>query len=89
MLHISSLPLDLWGEAFYCAIYLLNRVKTRSVERKIPYEVWKGVSPNVSHVRVFESTVFVHIPKRKKRSMFDPKAVECHHVGYCESKKKG
>lgn len=67
MLHISSLPLDLWGEAFYCAIYLLNRVKTRSVERKIPYELWKGVSPNVSHVRVFESTVFVHIPKRKNK----------------------
>lgn len=38
MLHFSSLPLELWAEASYCAVYLLNRVATRSVEGKTPYE---------------------------------------------------
>ena len=86
MLHFSSLPLELWAKASNCAVYLLNRVATRSVEGKTPYEVWKGVKPNLSHVRVFGSTVFVHIPK-EKRSKFEPKAVKCHHVGYCETQK--
>lgn len=50
MLHFSSFPLELWAEASNCAVYLLNRVATRSVEGKTPYEVWKGVKPNLSHV---------------------------------------
>jgi transposase InsO family protein len=50
MLHFSSFPLELWAEASNCVVYLLNRVATRSVEGKTPYEVWKGVKPNLSHV---------------------------------------
>lgn len=65
---------------------MLNRVATKTVEGKSPYEVWKGVKPNVSHIRVLGSTVFLHIPK-EKRGKFDLKAVKCHHVGYCENKK--
>ncbi|KZS04595.1 Uncharacterized protein APZ42_032417 [Daphnia magna] len=30
--------------------------------------------------------LFVHIPK-EKRGKFDPKAVKCYHVGYCETQK--
>jgi hypothetical protein len=49
------------------------------IEGKTPYEVWKGMKPNVSHIRVFRSTVFVHILK-EERGSFDFKAVK-RYVG--------
>ncbi len=86
MLHSSSLPLELWAEAANCAVYILNRVATKAVEGKTPYEVWRGVKPNVSHIREFGSIVYVHI-RKEKRDKFEPKSVKCIHVGYCETQK--
>lgn len=81
MLHFAKLPLELWAEACNCAVYLLNRVAIKAVEDNTPFEIWKGMKPNVSHVRVF-----VHIPK-EKRSKLDRKPIKCDHVGYCENQK--
>lgn len=85
MLHAANLPTELWAEAVNCAVYLQNRVAVKGTE-KTPYQVWKGVKPNVSHLRVFGSTVFVQVP-RDERAKFDRKANKCIHVGYCETRK--
>ena len=84
MLHHSSLPLELWAEASNFAVYILNRVVGRSVGGKTPYEVWRGVKPNVSHIREFGSSVYVNIPKEGK---CEPKPLKCVHVGFCEAQK--
>ena len=87
MLHSAEDPVYLWAEAVSCAIYLQNRsVNKSSVTGRTPYETWKGVKPNISHLRVFGSEVFVHVPKGK-RGKFDPKAIKCLHMGYCETQK--
>ena len=65
MMHFASLPLSLWAEACNTAVYLLNRAATKSVDGKTPFEIWKGMKPNLSHIRVFGSTLYVHIPKEK------------------------
>ena len=38
---------------------MLNRSSTKGIKGKTPYEKWNGRKPNVSHLKVFESIVFV------------------------------
>jgi hypothetical protein len=80
MLHSSGLPTELWAEACSCAVYLQNRMAVKGVDGKTPYEVWNGVKPNLSHLRIFGSDVFLLIP-RDERGKFDPKPIKCQHVG--------
>ena len=86
MMHFASLSLSLWAEACNTAVYLLNRAATKSVDGKTPFEIWKGMKPNLSHIRVFGSTLYVHIPK-ENRGKLDLKSIKCCHVGYCETQK--
>ena len=51
MLHAAiSLPIELWAEASNTAVHIKNRVVSRSREGKTPYEIWKGIKPNLSHL---------------------------------------
>ena len=86
MLHSSGLPTKLWAEACSCAVYVQNWMAVKGVDGKTPYEGWNGVKPNLSHLRIFGSDVFLLIP-RDERGKFDPKAIKCQHVGYCETQK--
>lgn len=63
MLHSADLNVELWAEACNCAFHILNQLATKTVENKTPYEIWKGVKPNLSHLRVFFSAIYVHIQK--------------------------
>lgn len=64
----TECPNYLWGEAVRHSTYLINRVATRVLELKTPYEVLKGKKPNVSHIRIFGCVGYakVDIPHLKK-----------------------
>ncbi|KAL2630159.1 hypothetical protein R1flu_014845 [Riccia fluitans] len=62
MLLESGLTKSLWGEAASTACYLLNRSPTRANLGTTPYEKFKGLKPDLSHLWVFGSTAYVHIP---------------------------
>ena len=64
MLKEKELPLELWGEAVSTCVYVLNRSSTKGVKGKTPYEKWNKRKPNVSHLRVFGSVVFVKTTRR-------------------------
>lgn len=51
-----------------------------------PYERWKGVKPNLKHVRQFGATAFAIIPA-KQRQKLDDKARKLTFVGYPEGTK--
>ena len=53
MLKHKSMPNYLWGEAIRHATYLINRVATRALNDKMPYEMLRSRRPNISHLRVF------------------------------------
>lgn len=53
MLSSMEIPKVLWGEAARHATYILNRVTTKALGDKTPYEVWSGRKPNLEHVRAF------------------------------------
>ena len=53
-------------------VYLLNRVPTKAVEGKTPFEVWYGKKPAVHHLKTFGCIVYVkntapHLKKLEDR----------------------
>ena len=59
LLKNKKLPGKLWGEAVATAVYLLNRVSTRSVKGMTPYEGWFRKKPKVHHLRTFGCIIHV------------------------------
>ncbi len=62
MLKAADQPRELWAEASNCAVYLRNRAIGKALLNKTPYEVWFGRKPNLSHLRMFGCTAYMHIP---------------------------
>jgi hypothetical protein len=85
LIHAKNVPLELWGEAIACAVYTLNRVSTKTAPNT-PYQNWFGTKPDVSNLRIFGSTAYIHVPKAERRKL-DSKSVTCHFVGYCATQK--
>ena len=80
MLLDAKLPKKFWAEAVSTAIYLKNRSPSK-VLNMTPFEAWHGKKPKVSHLRVFGSDLYAHVP-RDERAKFDSKTRKCIMVGY-------
>lgn len=66
MLVVAGLPNKFWAEGMDTTNYLKNRlVLERHNEEIIPEEKWTDKKQNVSHLKIFESTLSTHIPKEK------------------------
>ncbi|XP_058746106.1 uncharacterized protein LOC131618977 [Vicia villosa] len=81
MLKQKNLPKSLWGEAVSAAVYILNKCPTKKLKNKIPEEVWSGKQPSVSHVKVFVSMCYKHVPDTRRRKL-DDKSEPMILVGY-------
>lgn len=81
MLYARDVPLYLWAEAINCAVYILNRTSSSQTPNKTPYEIWTGVTPNLTHIRVFGSQGYVHVP-HQLRAKLDKKSDLMILVGY-------
>lgn len=86
MLHARQMDLKFWAEAVNAAVFVINRTGTSTVVSKTPYELWIGKKPRFDHLQPFGATVFVHIPKERRRKL-DPKAYKGIFVGYDENVK--
>ncbi|KAD6454985.1 hypothetical protein E3N88_09691 [Mikania micrantha] len=53
ILRAMKLPQYLWADGVRHAVYLLNRLPTKALEDTTPYKVFKGIKPNLKHVKVF------------------------------------
>jgi hypothetical protein len=81
----SKLPPSLWAEAIAYATYILKKIPSNK-STSSPFEKWNGTKPNLSHLQIFGSRTFVHVPD-VKRTKFQPKCIEGVLVGFCESSK--
>ncbi|PKI36228.1 hypothetical protein CRG98_043380, partial [Punica granatum] len=81
LMHEKDLPKRFWAEAANTAVFLLNRLPTKAVEGKTPYEAWYGVKPVVKNLRVFGCLCYSHVPQTK-RSKLDEKSEPGIFVGY-------
>ena len=68
------------------AAHVTNRIPSNSINRSTPFELWTGVKPDISHLRVFGCRAYSHIPDQK-RSKFEPKADICTFIGYAMNQK--
>jgi hypothetical protein len=81
MLHARSLPSKLWAEALNCATYIQNRAPHRSVEDRTPFEAWTGDKLDVTHLCIFGSRAWAHIPFEKRKAL-DPQSTPFIFMGY-------
>nr|GEW33900.1 zinc finger, CCHC-type [Tanacetum cinerariifolium] len=58
MMKAMKLPLTFWAEAVKHAIYILNRVPTRALVDKTPYEALYNRKPNLENLRIFGCTAY-------------------------------
>ena len=82
MLKEKNLPNNMWAKEINIAIYLLNIIPIKYLERKTPYESLLRIKPVVKHLRIFGSKAYCHIPKENRRKL-DAKSFKCIFVGYC------
>jgi len=81
MLQGKGLSNGLWAEAINTAVYLKNISPPTCLGFKNPFEALLGFKPTVSHLRIFGSKAYAHIPKADRKKL-DPKALKCIFVGY-------
>lgn len=74
-------PKGTWSLAMTTAAHLENRLPTKALGQKSPYEAMSGKKPDLSGMRVWGSAVYVHVEKKDRRKL-DPKALEGRLVGY-------
>ena len=80
MFHDQYIPMHLWAEAARTSVYVQNRAPHRVLENKTPEEVFSSKKPEVSHLRIFDCPVYIHIPK-EKRTKLDPSGKKGIFVG--------
>lgn len=85
MLLASGLDRKFWSEAIQTANYIKNRSPTSAFGKQFknmtPAEIWFNQKPDLSHLRIFGSECYNHIPK-KNRSKLQAKATKCILMGY-------
>lgn len=63
------------------SVYLINRSICSSSPDKTPEEVWSGRKVNLAYLRIFSSTVMVHVPKQRRQKL-DYRSKKLIFVGY-------
>ena len=82
MLHKSRLPPSFIGQAVAAYCHIWNRCSTTSLHTlKTPYELWHRKKPDVSHLRVWGCTAYVHIQKDKWTGI-GSHMEKCVFIGY-------
>jgi hypothetical protein len=86
MIHDQDLPMHLWEEATRTTVYVRNRLSHSALGFKTPEEMFSGKKSEVSHLKIFGCSLFVHIPK-ENRTKLDPLGNKRIFVGHCEVSK--
>jgi len=81
LLFEKKVPKMFWAELVNTATYLLNRLPTRALDNKTPYEAMRGSKPSVQHLKVFGGVCYSQVPK-EKRAKLDEKAEIGVFMGY-------
>ncbi len=63
MVHHKNMPFNFWVNATHCAICILDRINTKTLNEKTLFEAWTGTKPFVAHMNFFGSVCYVHVPK--------------------------
>ena len=82
LLNETNMPKYFQADAVSTTCYVLYRVLIRPILKKIPYELFKGRKPNISHLNVFECKCFILNNGKDNLGKFDSKVDEGIFLGY-------
>ena len=68
MLKQKYMPKSYLAEAGNTTFYLMNRCTTSGGHKVTPHKKYNGKKPDLSHVRIFGSIAYVHIPDKSGKS---------------------
>ena len=71
ILKYMDIPNYFWGEAIRHSTYLLNRIATRALKDRTPYELFHEKKPNITHLRIFGCIGYAKIEKTQLRKLDD------------------
>ena len=76
--------MHLWEEACNTTVYVQNRCPHRVLGMSTPEEAFTGKKPDISHLKIFGSSVYIHVTKdaRKKLELTTEVGI---FVGYTET----
>ena len=78
--------MTLWEDATSTSVYVQNRSPHRVFGNKTPEEAFTSVNPDITHLRIFGCSVYIHVPK-EKRLKLEPLGKKGNFVGYSETSK--
>ncbi|KAF7763798.1 hypothetical protein Agabi119p4_8335 [Agaricus bisporus var. burnettii] len=81
MLSESWLPGSFWGECISSMVHVWNMLPTASLSGTTPFQAFYKRKPDVSHLRVWGCTSYVHV-QRDKRNSIQPHYEKCVFIGY-------
>lgn len=81
MLNKAHLPASFWVYALSALVHVRNRSPTSALLRSTPYKRWYHRKPDVSHLRVFGCTPYVHVQKDQRKGL-QSHTKKCLFVGY-------
>ena len=82
MLINAGLPAKLWPEALSAACYITNRLPTKALQGKTPYEAWHKRKPDLSNLRVYGCDAYVVDYKAKAKGKMASRSWAGTLVGY-------
>ena len=81
LLVTSHAPLNLWVEAAFTAVYLINRLPTPLLQWSSPFSRLFGRTPTYVDLRTFGCACFPHLGDYVTNKL-SPRSVECVFLGY-------
>ena len=67
MLATSKMQHRFWEDAMATSCYLQNRTPHCALQGAIPFTLWYGQSPDVSHLKVFGAVAYTYYIQSKTR----------------------
>src|ERR1700744_5017324 len=77
----ACLPQSWWEFAVLHAAHCYNRTPISRLEWKTPYELLHNEIPDISHLRVFGCSAYVHIPEACHKNKLSPKSELMIYLG--------
>ena len=61
--------MHLWAEACNTAVYVQNRCPRRVLGMSTPEEAFIGKKPDISHLKIFGSSFYIHVTKDTRKKL--------------------